>query len=192
MKVLIAERPVSPELIGLFGLSWPEKVAKFMSNQLKGTALRKKLKSFWGAGGLNTTLVKNLHNEYMALMARNYAPADFVIKPNAQGTGGSFTPSTVNLASMIQQKTNIDSAVILEFLRAMYVLARDGKIPFNKWNPKGFKESTALRKTFTSEKGFIEAAQKTGNYAKIALIVAGLGAGAYFLSQVKGFKGGKE
>lgn len=188
MKINLSTEEQTPEVMGLFGFSWPEKLAKFMASQLKGTKLKKKVKDFWQSGGLNVRLVKNLHNEYMALMARNFAPVDFSVKPNAQGKGGSFTASTLNLASMIRQKTNIDSAIILEFLRGLYVLARDGKVPAAKWNPKGYKESTTLRKTFSSEKGILEAAQKTGNYAKIALVVVGLGAGAYLLQQLKGFK----
>lgn len=185
MKVDLSQ---NPEMLGLFGLSWKEKVAKFMGKQLKGTKLKKKVKDFWGAGGMNMKMISNLSREYMAFMAQGKAPADFSAKPNAQGTGGMFSPSTINLASLIKRKTNTDSTIILEFLRALYVLARDGRIPYNKWNPQGYKASTKLRKTFKSEQGIIEAAKTGSNYMKVVLAVAALGAGAYLLQQLKGFK----
>lgn len=177
-----------PETMGLFGLSWPEKVASFMYKQLKGSAAAKKLKQFWGAGGKNVTLVKNLHNEYMAFLARGYNASNFTIPPDANGKGGSFDQNTTTLAGLIQQKTNVSIPIILEFLRAMFVLARDGKIPFKKWNPKGYQQSTDLRKSFQSEKGVLEAAQATGNVAKMLVVLAGLGVGAYIITQLKGFK----
>lgn len=180
------------ELMGLFGLSWPEKVASFIGKQLKGTAEAKKLKSFWGAGGKNVTLVKNLHNEYMALLAQGFNAANFTYPPNSAGAGGTFDQNTVSLASRISQKTNVSTVIILEFLRALFVLARDGKIPMAKWNPKGYAQSTELRKTFQTEKGFLEAAQTTGKYVKIGMALAALGVGAYILTQLKGFSNVKK
>lgn len=174
-----------PEQMGLFGLSWQEKVAKFVKKHLKGTAVAKKLSSFFQAGGLNVSLINNMHNEYMALMAQGYNPILFDVQPDEKGYGGVMNKSAHALASRISNKTNIDASIILPFLRAIFVLARDGEIPFSKWNPEGFKESTALRKTFESEKGILEIAKKTGDTAKLVLLIAGLGVGAYFLSQLK-------
>lgn len=178
------------EYMGLFGFSWQEKVAGFMKKQLAGTAAAKKLSSFWQAGGVNVALVKNLHNEYMALMARGNPPSSFAVAPGSDGRGGQYSPSTLSLAATLSGKTNIETSIVLEFLRALYVLARDGKIPFEKWNPSGYAESTALRKTFISEKGLLDVFGKTANTGKIVLIVAGVGVGAYFLSQLKTLKGG--
>lgn len=178
----------SPETMGLFGLSWTEKVASFMSKQLKGTAAGKKMNQFWQAGGKNVTLVKNLHNEYMAYLSSGYKPAGFTYVPDSKGNGGTFDQSTIQLAGLIQQKTNVDTPIILEFLRGLFVLARDGKIPFAKWNPQGYAESTAKRKTFESEKGILEAAKSGTNVAKMIMILAGLGVSAYILTQLKGFK----
>lgn len=174
------------ETMGIFGFSWPEKIAKFMSQQLKGTSAVKKLKSFWSAGGLNVTLVKNLYNDYAALMASGYSPSNFSVAPNTAGTGGTFDGSTISLASKIQQSTNVETAVVLEFLRALYVLARDGKIPYAKWNPAGYQQKTALRQTFATEKSKIaEIAKGTLNYTKLALIAAVVTAGAYLLNKMK-------
>lgn len=175
--------------MGLFGLSWEEKTASFMNKKLKGTALAKKLKSFWGAGGMNVSIVKNLHREYLALQATGWKPSNFIVQPDMNGDGGTFDPATVQLAGQLQAKTNLDSAIVLEFLRSMFVLARDGKIPFQKWNPQGYKQSTTLQKTFSTERGFLEAAQTTGNYMKVILALAAVGVSAYLLSQLKGLKG---
>jgi len=177
------------ELMGLFGLSWEERIASFMNKQLKGTELAKKLKTFWQAGGMNVSIVKNLHREYAALMATGWKPANFSALPDAKGNGGTFDPATVQLAGSLQAKTNIDTPIVLEFLRALFVLARDGNIPFPKWNPQGFKQSTTLQKTFSTERGFLEAAATTGNYMKIILALAAVGVSAYLLSQIKVLKG---
>lgn len=173
---------VSPELLGIFGLSFAEKVAAFMSKHLKGTAAAKNLKSFWSPGGVNTTLIDNLQREYAAEMAYGRQPASFVIPPDASGNGGTYTESSVALAGILSAKTNIDSAVILEFFRALFVLARDGKIPFAKWDPRGVMASTAAQKTFQSEKSIADIA--SGGLKTLA-IIAGLGVGAYALSQLK-------
>ena len=178
---------VSPELLGLFGLSWSEKVASQMSKYLKGTAAAKKLKSFWSPGGVNTTLVENLQREYAAEMAYNREPASFVIPPDSSGNGGEFTENTVSLAAIISGKTNIDVAIILEFFRSLFVLARDGKIPFAKYDPNGVKQSSAAAKVFESERSILDVA---GSGLKTLLIIAGLGVGAYALSQINAFRKG--
>lgn len=179
------------EYMGLFGFTWEEKVAAFIKKQLKGTAAAKKLSSFFQAGGLNVELVKNMFNEYAALMVRKLPPASFSVQPDANGNGGTYSQSTIDLAAIIGTKTNIDTPVILAFLRALFVLARDGKIPFAKWNPEGWKESTSLRKSYSSEKTFLDTAgrvaEKTANTSKIVLLVIGIGAAAYLLSQLKTF-----
>lgn len=176
------------EYMGIFGFSWEEKVGSFMKKALQGTAAAKKMSSFFQAGGVNVSLVKNLANEYLALMARGYRPANFTAPPDSNGSGGTFDSSTISLAGMLSNKTNVDAAVSLAFLRALFVLSRDGKIPFAKWNPQGYKESTTLRKTFSTEKGILEKVSPVANYGKIALIVAGIGTAAYFLSQLNAVK----
>ncbi len=183
------------EYMGLFGLTFEEKVASFVRKQLKGTAAAKKLSSFFQAGGLNVTLIKNLYNEYAALMAKNHKPADFTVSPDAAGNGGAFSESSIQLAAIIGDKTNVDNAIVLSFLKALYVLSRDGKIPFSKWNPAGYKESTELRKSFATEQDIFQAvgkaAGKAAGTSKILLIVAGIGVTAYLLSQIKAIKGTK-
>lgn len=182
----------SPEHMGIFGFSWQEKVAKFMKTQLKGTAAAKKVSDFFQAGGLNVSLVNNMYNEYAALMATGFAPVDFTVQPDSEGNGGTMTQNSFTVAARISDKTNVDASIVLPFLRALFVLSRDGKIPFAKWNPAGFKQSTALRKTFSTEKGILEVAQSAGKTANVLMWIAGIGVGAYFLSQLKflNIKGG--
>ncbi len=177
------------EQMGLFGLSFEEKVAEFIRKRLKGTASAKKLSDFFQAGGKNVSLVKNLYREYAALMASGYSPSSFTVSPDGKGNGGQYASDTVTLAGKINGKTNIDMVIVLEFLRALFVMARDGKIPFAKWNPRGYQQSTKLQKTFSTEKGLLDITSKTGAYAKIALILGAVGVGAYLLSQLKGLRG---
>lgn len=186
MKIELSDN--RSELMGLFGLSWPEKVASMMNKQLKGTELAKKLKNFWQPGGLNTKTVENLHREYMALMASGKAPSNFSVQPGSDGSGGVLDQSTIDLSVLLQQKTNIETPIVLAFLHSLFVLARDGKIPFQKWNPKGYTVSTALQKTFKTEQGFLDTVGETKNYMKIFVALAAVGVSAYLLSQIKEFK----
>jgi hypothetical protein len=186
MKVTLGDQP---EVMGLFGFSVEEKIADFMQKKLKGTAAAKKLNDFWGGGGKNTTLAKNLLREYLALMASGFKPSNFTASPDASGNGGEYSPETTALAYNLAGKLNVDYAIVLEFLRALYVLARDGKIPFAKWNPSGYAESTKLQKSFLSETVFGTFGQNTMNYAKVGIGIAVVAASAYLLSQLKGLKG---
>ncbi|MDD5688611.1 MAG: hypothetical protein PHE88_12355 [Elusimicrobia bacterium] len=181
----------SPETMGIFGLTWEEKVAAFTKKQLKGTAAAKKLSAFFQPGGYNITLIKNLYNEYAALMSKGYQPVSFSVSPDASGNGGTLSKQSLSLAAQIADRTNVDVSIVIKFFHALFVLSRDGKIPFAKWNPAGWKESTEARKTFTTERGVFEkvqsAAVKAGGTSKMVLIVAGMGVAAYLLSQLKTF-----
>src|SRR3990172_7451114 len=178
----------NPEVMGIFGFSFEEKVASFMQKALKGTSSAKKLSSFLGAGGKNTTLVKNLYREYSAFQASGRLPADFSIEPDSSGSGGQFDAATISLAADLSNKTNVDSPIALEFLRALYVLSRDGKIPFAKWNPVGYQQSKKLQKTFVSENPLGALGAKSMSYAKIGIGIAIVATGAHMLSQIKGLK----
>lgn len=176
---------IDSEFMGIFGLSWEEKIASFIKKRLKGTGFENKLSDFFQAGGLNIKLVTNIHNEYMALMASGYNPSNFVSMPDNNGNGGNFSESTKNLSSLLHKKTNIESVIIDEFLRSLFVLSRDGKIPFEKWNPQGFKESTELRKTFETEKNFLDNLTVVAKKSNALLWIAGIGVTALLLNQLK-------
>lgn len=177
----------TPELIGLFGLTWQEKVAGVMQKALKGTKYQKLMSDFFSSGNKNTKIVNNCYNEYAALMSKGFLPSGFKVLP-VNGKGGELNDSSIKLVSLINAKTNIDHAVIIEFLKALWILAKDGKIPFAKWNPKGHEETTALRKTFATEKTILDSKEDIKKYVNAGLIIAGLGVGGYLLSQIKSFK----
>lgn len=181
-------RYTNSETMGIFGFSVEEKIGKFMLRRLKGTLQEKKLKDFWQASGLNVTLVKNLLRTYISFMASNQSPSMFTVQPDSNGDGGTFTSSTIKLASRIVSVTNIESPIVIEFLRAVYVLARDGKIPFSKWNPKGYKAATELQKTFKSEQTIGDVAKSTMNKFVLVAIV---GVAIYGASKLKTSKGGR-
>lgn len=168
-----------PESMGIFGFSWQEKTGDFMRKHMKGTALAKKLSDFWQAGGVNTKLIENIQRTYAAEMALGRQPVSWVVPPNSAGDGGTFSSDTISLAGIVSGKTNIDAALVLEYFRALWVLARDGKIDSAKWDPKGYKSTTALQKTFSTEKSVADIASSS---IKTIVILVGLGLGAYALS----------
>ena len=171
-------------MLGLFGLSWSEKVASFMGKRLKGTTVGKKMFDFFQPGGVNTTIVDNLQREYAVEMAYGRNPVSYVVPPDNQGNGGTLSDDTVMLGGILAAKTKVDASVVLEFFRALWVLARDGKIPFAKFDPKGVRAATATQKTFETEKTALDV---VSGGLKTLLIIAGLGVGAYALAQVSPF-----
>ena len=174
----IAQRP---ELMGLFGLSWQEKIISFMKSQLKtNKELLKKLSSWWGE---NTRLVDNLHREYTALLATGSNPVSFVSLPDTSGSGGELSAESTPLATKIAAKTSVDKEIIESFLRALFVLSRDGKIDFKKIDPKGYIESKEAQKKVTTEPGILDTIKSGSN--KIFLL-AGLGLSLYLLNSLKG------
>jgi hypothetical protein len=184
MKVSLLE----PELMGIFGWSWQEKVATLMLSILKGTNYESKMKSFWGGSGKNTTLVNNLHVAYMALMAAGNNPASFALAPGSDGKNGVFSADSTLLSQQIVKTTSVEKPIVDSFITSIFVLARDGKIPYEKWDPKGYNESKALTSsTFQSEQSIIDKVIKPAdNTIKTLLIVAGIGVSAYLLNQIKG------
>lgn len=186
MKISLTQN--NPELMGLFGFSWPEKVAAFMVKRLKGTPYEKKLKTFWGASGKNTELVENLETQYLLLMATGHNPATFSLPPDIDGNGGALSADSQLLAQLINSGTNVDIPIINEFLRAIFVLSRDGKIPYEKWNPQGYQIARQKTSTaFESEQGILDKLKPAGNTLNTVLLIAGVGVGAYLLNQLKGF-----
>jgi hypothetical protein len=171
-----------PEIMGIFGMSWQEKIVAFMKKQLKGqTELLKKLSTWWGE---NTTLIDNLYREYTALIATGGNPVSFSELPGIDGSGGTFSVETELTATNIAAKTAIDRKIVESFLRALFVLARDGKIDYKKLDPVGYIETKTATKSVTAEKtGILE---QVSSSAKTILWVAGLGTALYLLNTLKG------
>lgn len=142
----------TPERMGIFGLSWQEKVADYMLRDLSGTVHESKMKSFWMPGGRNTSIVNNISREYIAIMATGRRPADF--------SGSFLSNDSLVLADEIVEKTNIDIEIVKSYLRAIWTLARDGEIPVAKWDPAGYRKSLTTSKTFESESTILDNVQK--------------------------------
>lgn len=176
MKVL------EPELMGLFGLTWQEKVTNLTYKKVNAIdkTIAKKLKDFFQAGSLNVRMLENMHREYIALMAKGNKPSNII--------DGKADSNTLQLIPKIKEKINIDDLIILKFLESLFELSAAGKIPYAKWNPKGFKESTALQKTFPSEVTILDNVQKGAKVGTVLLIVAGIGISLYYLNNIERLK----
>lgn len=165
--------------MGWFGLTWQEKIAKaiYTNTYLKDRTLAKKMKDFLQPGGLNIRLVENMYREYSALMAQKYKPASF--------KDGMPDTNTSNLIQIIKNRINTDEILVLNFLKALQELSAAGTIPFAKWNPSGYAESTALQKSFDTEKSILDKAQRAAVSASkvgtVLLIVTGLGLASYLI-----------
>lgn len=172
------------ESMGWFGLTWEEKLAKSTYDKVKtvNKIIAKKLKDIFQSGTFNVRLIQNMYREYAALMAQNYKPANFV-------ASGDPDSSTAKLALIIKDRLNTDELIVLNFLLSLQQLAAGGTIPFSKWNPSGYAESTALQKKFDTEKSFLDKAQGAAVAASKAsttlLIVAGLGLVSYIVYETK-------
>lgn len=167
------------ESMGWFGLTWEEKVAKSTYDKtiLNNKTIAKKLKDIFQAGTFNIRLIENMYREYSALMAQRYKPASF--------EKGIPSNDTLNLVKIISKKINADEIIVLNFLNSLQELAAAGTIPFSKWNPSGYAESTALQKSFDSEKSILDKAQgvavSASKVSTVLLIVAGLGLVSYIV-----------
>lgn len=172
---------IDSEYMGIFGLTWEEKVAdltyKKVANIDKNIA--KKLKDFWQAGGLNVTLIKNLHREYIALQAQNYKPANF--------ENGFISQETSNLSTILSNRLNIEKIITDSFLRSLYELSSQGKIPFEKWNPSGYKSSIELQKTFETEKNIFEKLSENTKSTKNIIVLLGIVTGLFYINKLTGF-----
>lgn len=168
-----------PELMGLFNLSWKERVINDMRRTLKGQKeLSKTLVSWWGE---NTKLVDLLHNQYLVELSAGASPVSFSVAPGTDGSGGEFTAETDILSSNIAQKTGLAGEIVDAFLRALFVLTRAGRIDLKKLDPVGYKEAKAVQKTTSG--GGIVGDIKSG--ASAVLLVAALFGVGYLVSGLK-------
>ncbi len=173
------------EYLGIFGLSWQEKLADSTHKKVNSVDknIAKKLKDFFQSGGLNVRMIENLHREYTALMASGYKPSNY--------NDSSSLQDTENLSKILSDKTKIEKVITDSFLRSLYDLSATGKIPFEKWNPAGYKESIILQKKFDTEKNIFEKISTDAKSVKNVLLFSGILAGLYYLNNVGIFNGKK-
>lgn len=165
--------------MGLFGLSWTEKVAKKMIEILNGTGYESNLKSFWGPSGHNTGLVKTLKESYTSLMVEGNKPPVFSAGlPDAQSN---------YLAGLLSSRTNQPEIVSLAFLRALYSLTQSGTIDYSLYDPMGWKSTVETVKEAEPKTGITAVIEDTGKTLNKVLIVGGIAAGAYLLANLNKF-----
>lgn len=156
---------VYPEIMG--AMTWKGEVMKYMQKRLKPFPVMYKQSK-------NRRMIDNLHREYMALIASGYKKADIL---TGSGDLLKWNRQTYEMARKITDRLNVNNLLTLNFFIAMYNLARQGKIPFEKWDPKGYEKSEKQKKTFKTEKTIFEkTAEKAGNITKL-LMPLSIGAG---------------
>lgn len=176
MIVQLGACSTGTEYMGIFGLSWPEKVAKDMIKNLAGTGYEDNLKSFWGAGGMNTGLVKNLQNVYTELLVKGYKLPVF-----SYGVPDQY--ATI-MAEAISTNTATPQQVTMAFLSSLYSLTSNGTIDYKLFNPLGYKETIETIEQAEPKTGISQVVEETGKTLNKVLIVGGLAVGAYLLANV--------
>ena len=147
-----------------------------MIDNLKGTGYESNLKAFWGAGGKNTTLVKNLQKVYTQYMVEGNQPPTF--------TSGNADTYAIYLSEQLSSDTATPQPVTLEFLRALYSLTQKGKIDYKLYNPIGYKETAEVIRESKPKTGVSLVLEQTGETLNKVLIVGGVAVGAYLLANV--------
>ncbi len=156
--------------LGVFGLSWAEKVAAEMLSVLKGTDYEGTIKDFWGGSGLNTGLIKTLHKYYESYLLSGMSPPVF---------DGHVPDSTATqMANDLEETTKIPYAVNMEFLRSIYTLARNGEIAFKYYDPVRY----AQVKEETGAFDFKDIFRTAGDKMNVFLIAGGVAAALLMFS----------
>lgn len=156
--------------LGVFGLSWQEKIAGEMNKNLKGSSEHKYITKT--GPGHNVTIVKNMGNEYASLQATGYGPA--------LASNGILTPETMEMSQIISSRLGLPLKVGTSFLSAMILLGGLGKVPYKIWKPKQYSLTIKQKKSLAVNKGFFSKTLKTtANVAKYGTLAALLIGGAY-------------
>lgn len=171
-----------PEIMGMFGLSWKEKVAAKMIAILAGTEYEDTAKSFWGPSGKNTALIKNLHTVYTRYMAEGNEPP--------VPTEAISSTYTSDLAKSISFETGVPTEVTMAFLIAMYDLVQVGQIEYKLYNPMGYKESMESAEQAKPKTGINLFAEQAGGTLNKIIIIGGLAVGAYLLTNINKLRKG--
>lgn len=177
----------NPQELGFFGFSAWEKILSYMQSALRGMVEYSYVSSFWK----NENLINNLNREYMSMQSSGYNPAT-PQKKLSQYTK-LWNPETNKMAQLIGKNLNIPQLVVLAYFSAIFDLSATGKIPYQKWNPKGYAKSKKLQEKIETEKTGIKKITEgiqsaTGTVQKILIpitIMAILATGLYIYKQFK-------
>lgn len=163
--------------IGFMGFSWQEKVRDLVKLWYKGTPKE---------NTINTSIVDNVHRIYVSYLAKGYKAIDFSVKfPDILLS--KMNNESIILVKEISREAKTDFILADRILRALYYLASIGKIPFEKYDPKGFEVQKQLIKKFDTEKSIID--KITPSKGKVFLFGMGIAgiAAIYLYSQRKRF-----
>jgi len=137
--------------------NWLDSIQNYMLKNLKHVSGLYKLAK-------NKTVLKNIVREYMALQSTGYEKCDIV---SSSGDFLKWDTQTYKMANIISKTIKVPKLLVLNFFIALYNLSKAGKIPYWKWNPKGYLKSKKAQKTIDTEKNFLEKfSTKTGSITK--------------------------
>lgn len=148
---------------------WIDKIILFMRKRLKYSPEYKLI---------THRMILNLNREYMRLQASGYTAADIV---SGAGDLVKWNRQTYKMSSLISDSLNVSKMIVLNYFLALYNLAKDGKIPYEKWNPKEYIKSKKLQKKIITEKTIFEKAAKGLSIIVPLAIVGGIAAGVFIL-----------
>lgn len=139
---------------------------------------------------INPDLVANVHRNYVALIAEGLPKATpKKIIPGEKYPLVTWIPETYKMARLINERTKIDKMIIYMIFTALFDMARKGKIPMKKWDPKGVQQTTQLQQTI-DKPWWLQAGQFATGTAKMIplLLIGGSVIGLLYLT--KGVKSG--
>lgn len=146
---------VSPELLGFWeifglGLDWREKIFEFMKKRTKGMDIAKYVRY---------STIDNLDREYLSLLKTGYTPIEFKGLSVPDVDRAIFTASSYNLLYKMINNLKLPLRIVDLYLRAIWYGAHLGAIPYEKWNPEGYIEKEDIKKSWESEKNWLDKAQ---------------------------------
>ena len=157
------------------GLLWRGQVFTYMEKLLEGFP-EKKL--------ISLRMIDSLNRSYMSAIARGLKHADVIY---AKGDIIKWDKPTYKLSKHIAEEIRVSQLFVLNYFIAIYNLAKAGKIPYQKWNPRGYIKAKKLMKKIPTEIPMLEKVGKKAMFAGMAIlpiaIIGALAAGYIMLKR---------
>jgi hypothetical protein len=161
------------QAIGFLGLSWQETVLSLVKKWLTGTPDYKII---------NTTIIDNVSRIYISEIAKGQNPITWATT-NADILLNKMDSNSVGFTREIARQANTSFILTDRILRAIFYLSAIGKIPYAKYDPKGYEAQSKAVKKFSSEKSFFDKYLPSKKPLIIgSIIIAGI-AGLYFITK---------
>lgn len=157
--------------VELMGFGWTDNVKSYLLRLTKGLPYLRKYAT-------RTRIILNLNTQYMALIVQGYKPINIL---SGSGDFIKWNKESYKMASIISEKMGLPKVFVLYYFLAIFNLARGGKIPLSKWNPKADVEAKKLKNKLSTEKNvFTKIAdslkagvEKTTNKIVVPIVVVG-------------------